>query len=84
MDYENHAELLRACGPKLRDAGQWQTGLAQELGITDRSLRRFVAGAQPVPVGIWRTLLQILQRRQRELDDLAKAIEHAVGADRGV
>jgi hypothetical protein len=32
-----------------------------------------------VPAGIWQTLLQILRRRQRELDDLAQAIEQASG-----
>jgi len=79
MDYADHAEMLRILGPKLRDAGQWQAGLAQELGVTDRTLRRFVAGTQPVPVGIWQTLLQIVQRRQRELDELAQAIEQAAG-----
>ncbi|KJC41495.1 hypothetical protein UP09_20615 [Bradyrhizobium sp. LTSP885] len=36
--------------------GQWQSSLASELGINERTLRRFVAGTSPIPVGIWNEL----------------------------
>ncbi|WP_100178894.1 hypothetical protein [Bradyrhizobium nitroreducens] len=31
----------------------WQSGLASELGVAERTLRRWVAGTAPVPLGVW-------------------------------
>jgi hypothetical protein len=49
--------------------------MAQALGVNDRTVRRWVSRAAEPQPGIWQTLLQIVRRRQRELDDLVKAIE---------
>jgi hypothetical protein len=36
--------------------GQWQSSIASELGIGERTVRRFVAGTSPIPMGVWTDL----------------------------
>ncbi len=54
----------------LRDAGEalygplWQSALARDLGVTDRTVRRWAAADYPIPHGIWYELKQILKQRR--------------------
>lgn len=41
-------ELRRRC-TQLYGAARWQTALARELQVNDRTVRRWVAGQSPVP-----------------------------------
>jgi len=45
----------------------WQTPLASDLGISDRTIRRWVAGESPIPEKVEFNLRGILQIRLEEL-----------------
>lgn len=63
-------KLLSDCGQALYGP-RWQTDLAGDLGVSDRTLRRWIAGDGDVPPGIWMDLLRITQERAMALDALA-------------
>jgi hypothetical protein len=46
---------------------RWQTALAHDLGVTDRTLRRWLAGASAIPDGVEAMLQGVLAKRLREL-----------------
>ncbi|WP_342711433.1 hypothetical protein AAFG13_06070 [Bradyrhizobium sp. B124] len=48
----------------------WQSGLAAETGIADRTLRRWIAGTAPVPLGVWNDVLQLLSTRSSEIEHM--------------
>lgn len=50
---------------------QWQSALARDLGISDRTMRRWVAGAVP-PESIWPELRALLTRRQIKIGGILK------------
>jgi len=55
-------ELLKQIGENWF-GDQWQGPLARELSVGERSLRRWVAGTDGIPEGIWRDLLLRLEAR---------------------
>lgn len=56
---------------------RWQTELARDLAVADRTMRRWVAGdGEPGP-GVWLDLLRITQERAMALDALADRIKIA-------
>jgi transposase-like protein len=54
---------------------QWQSALARDLGVSDRTMRRWVAGAQEVPDGLSVDLLRLCVERAQVLDDLEKKLK---------
>lgn len=68
--------LLLACGRALY-GDRWQSPLARDLGVADRTMRRWVAGSYPVPEGIAADLLRLVQERQGELRELAGRLKAA-------
>jgi hypothetical protein len=46
---------------------RWQTALAEDLAINDRTMRRWLSGESPIPDNIEDELRQILERRLHEL-----------------
>jgi hypothetical protein len=58
----------------------WQSGLAGEIGIGERTLRRWIAGTSPIPLGVWNDLMARLSNRsveiQRMQDRLAGLLPH--------
>lgn len=56
---------------------QWQTALARDLGVNDRTMRRWVAGQFPVPVGVRAELVTLLKERGVMLDALAERLSSA-------
>ena len=42
---------------------QWQTPLAVDLDVADRTMRRWIAGDTPIPAGIAGELKPLLERR---------------------
>lgn len=52
---------------------RWQTALAHDLGVTDRTMRRWAAGASPVPDGIEAECRRLLDRRQAHIAGLLAA-----------
>ena len=56
---------------------RWQTELARDLGIADRTMRRWIAGdSEPAP-GVWLDLLRITQERAMALDAVADRLKLA-------
>lgn len=53
----------------LREAGEalygslWQSEVARNLGVADRSVRRWLAGVHGIPPGIWGELSAIMDER---------------------
>lgn len=58
----------------LKDAGEalygphWQSELARQLGVNDRTVRRWVSGATDTPPGISVDLLRLCTERAQEID----------------
>ena len=65
---------LRAAGTVLYGPA-WQSELARQLGIADRTVRYWVAGARPIPAGVWIDLADLLARHGIELDDAIAAVD---------
>jgi hypothetical protein len=68
--------LLIDCGLALYGP-QWQSALARDLGVSDRTMRRWVAGDAVVPVGLTVDLLRLTQERAGKLDALADRLRAA-------
>ena len=72
----------------LQDAGQalygprWQSDLAHDLSVADRTIRRWAAGTADLPPGVALDLLMICGNRARALDDLRRRLEIAAASDR--
>ena len=49
---------------------RWQTELARDLGVSDRTMRRWAANKNPVPAGIYIDLLRLMQKRADLLHSL--------------
>ncbi len=60
----------------LRDAGEalygprWQSDLARDLHVSDRTVRRWIAGRAGMPAGIALDLLRLCDERAQALSDL--------------
>ena len=70
------SRLLLDCGEALYGA-QWQTAIARDLGVSDRTVRRWVAGSADLPVGVYVDLLRLTQERAARLDALAPRLREA-------
>jgi hypothetical protein len=66
-------DLLRNVGQFFYGA-EWQGPLARDLGVNDRSLRRWVAGKEEIPRGVWSDLSARLGKYQNGLGLLARAV----------
>lgn len=69
-------ELLLSCGVALYGE-RWQSELARDLDVTDRTVRRWLAGDQPVPSGVAVDLLRLLTERASDIDDLLHMLKRA-------
>ena len=65
---------LIACGQALYGQ-QWQSALARDLDVSDRTMRRWAAGAQNVPDGIYLELMRLCVERAAYLDDLVARLK---------
>lgn len=67
-------KLLKDCGEALYGP-RWQTDLARDLEVDERTVRRWAAGAYDPPAGVWMDLLRLTQERAQTLDDLAERLK---------
>lgn len=65
--------LLADCGEALYGP-RWQTDLARDLRVSDRTVRRWAAGEQPMPPSACADLLRLAQERAALLDSLARRL----------
>ena len=54
--------LLREAGESLYGE-QWQSAVARDLGVADRSVRRWLAGVHNIPPGVWGELYDLMIER---------------------
>lgn len=50
---------------------RWQSELARDLEVSDRTMRRWAAGTHDVPQGLYTDLLRLTAERVAKLDELA-------------
>lgn len=65
--------LLARCGACLYGE-RWQSPLARDLGVSDRSVRAWVAGTRSIPAGVWGELVTLLRERAGEARGLAEEL----------
>lgn len=70
------SRLLHDCGVALYGP-LWQSALARDLGVSDRTMPRWYAGTYDPPVGIYVDLLRLTQERAATLDGLADRLRKA-------
>ena len=75
------SELLETIATALYGA-QFQKALADDLGVSDRRVRRWLDGQVDPPNGVWSDLVCICDYRRNALAEMAKdAHEAAKGAE---
>lgn len=67
--------LLAQCGEALW-GNRWQTDLAEAVGVSDRTVRRWIAGER-IPPGVFVDLMRIAMERSAYLDQLAEEMRAA-------
>jgi len=55
----------------------WKTPMADAVRHQKSAIADWASGRQPVPVGVWSELKEIVHRRRHELDALAPRIQKA-------
>jgi hypothetical protein len=70
------SRLLKRVGEALYGP-RWQTEVARDLDVSDRTVRRWVDGSYDVPDGVYVDLLALCQERAAELDDLIEMLPRA-------
>lgn len=70
------SRLLVECGEALYGP-RWQSELARDLQVSDRTMRRWVAGTTDVPAGLYLDLLRLTQERAAVLEALAPRLRKA-------
>lgn len=53
----------------------WQSAIARDLGVSNRTIRRWVAGTSPLPDGLTAELLHLVRARKRTLAQLIYTLE---------
>lgn len=64
-------ELLAAIGKALF-GDEWKNDLAREIGVDERTLRRWSAGTRDISDGVWADLQEALTKRAFLLDGLSQ------------
>lgn len=62
-------QLLKLAGEALYGP-QWHKPLAADLGVSDRTIRRWIAGSFPIPAAIGVELAEICRKRRKHLEDI--------------
>ena len=67
------SRLLKRVGKALYGP-RWQSEVARNLEVSDRTIRRWVDGSYDVPDGVYLELLGLCQERAAELDELIEVL----------
>jgi hypothetical protein len=68
------AKMILAVGSAI-GGRNWQSELADTLGINRRTIRRWLTGEDEPRPGVWIKLLAIMRERQTHLGELIEAVE---------
>lgn len=66
--------LLQQAGEALYGP-HWQTELASKLGVTYRTMRRWVSGSHAIPSGIWPEINALIIRRGHKLATISHDLD---------
>lgn len=69
-------ELLARVGQSLY-GGEWRVRLASDLNVSERTLRRWALGEQPIPDGVLSDLIALCETRGERLQTLASTLKGA-------
>ena len=70
--------LLQQVG-KFFHGDEWQAPLARDLSVNERTMRRWVAGTEEVPRGVWRDLAARIEMYGRMAQGLLAEVKRASG-----
>ena len=70
------SKLLRDTGEALYGS-RWQSDLARDLQVSDRTMRRWLAGADDLPPGIALDLWRLCEERAQAIDDVRDRLKAA-------
>ena len=73
----NHREMLRQAGEALYGE-RWQSELSRAVGVSDRTMRRWVSDPYEIPGGVWNDIQQLLLARGIEIERLRNEIIRAI------
>jgi hypothetical protein len=59
---------------------RWQTELSRALGISDRTVRNWVAGTSEPKQGVYMDLLRISEERAADLDEVITRVREAMNS----
>ena len=59
----------------------WKNRLADDLNIRERALQRWLPGHAPIPEGVWRDLLNLVDKRVADLARVRELIMSQLGED---
>lgn len=65
--------LLREAGEALYGA-RWQSGLARDLNVSDRTVRRWAAGDFDIPENVWTELAHLVRERRKVLTEIGRKL----------
>jgi hypothetical protein len=71
------SHLLIECGEALYGP-LWQSALARDLAVSDRTVRRWAAGTSEPPGGLYADLLRLTMERAQVLDELAPRLRAVI------
>ena len=72
-------DLLKRCGEALYGP-RWQSELAREMGVSTRTMRRWLASPKDMPAGVFALLPKLCQQHAETLMGLAREL-HRAAAD---
>jgi hypothetical protein len=73
----NDTQLLSEVGAVLYGA-HWQAALASEIAVSDRSMRRWANGTDPIPWGVWLDVYRHIEARSISLNHWKDELYHRV------
>jgi len=76
-DHDMTPELLRVAGEAIYGAG-WQSALARDYGVSDRTVRYWAAGQKPIPPALRLWLIARTGRATAALKAAARALRHGI------
>jgi hypothetical protein len=73
----DHREMIRQAGETLFGE-RWQSELSRAVGVSDRTMRRWVSDPYEIPGGVWNDIQQLLLTRAVEIEKLRNEIIRAM------
>jgi hypothetical protein len=73
----DHREMLRQAGEALYGE-RWQSELSRAIGVSDRTMRRWISAPYEIPGGVWNDIQQLLLQRRAAIEKLRNEILHAI------